>query len=378
VRLLQFATFLALTAACAASGDFPPVVKAPFGTLPDGRTVSIFTLENAAGMKAEVIDYGCIVVRLLVPDRRGRPGDVVFGFKTLPEYLGANSYFGAVVGRFAGRIAGGRFTLDGSTYSLPTNTSPGGLPSSLHGGTVGFDKVRWEAEPFSDADGPGLRLHHLSRDGDQGYPGNLNVTVTYRIGAGNEWSIDYLATTDQATPINLTQHAFFNLKGEGGGDILGHRLTIRASRYTPVNAGLIPTGTLAPVAGTPFDFRTPHAIGERIGAENPQLRLTRGYDQNWVLDGAGGRLALAARVSEPESGRILEVWTDQPGLQFYSGNFPAGQVTEKGGRLFVRHRAFALETQHFPDSPNQPGFPGTILRPGETYRSRTIYRFTAQ
>jgi len=346
--------------------------------LPDGRAVSIYTLENSAGMKAEVIDYGCIVVRLLVPDRQGRLGDVVLGFKAFVEYRSANSYFGAVVGRFANRIAGGHFTLDGSTYSLPTNTSPGGLPCSLHGGTVGFDKVLWEAEPFSDADGPGLRLHHLSRDGDQGYPGNLNVTVTYRIGADNEWSIDYQATTDKATPINLTQHTFFNLKGEGSGDILGHQLTIRASRYTPVNPGLIPTGVLAPVAGTPFDFRMPHAIGERIDAEDPQMRITHGYDQNWVLDGGGGRLAMAARVSEPESGRILEVWTDQPGLQFYSSNSPAGKLVGKGGKPFVRRGGFALETQHFPDSPNQPSFPGTILRPGETYHTRTIYRFTAR
>jgi len=338
--------------------------------------VHLHRLVNAHGLSAGIIDYGAIVVQLLAPDRQGRFGDVVLGCPDLASYLQATTYLGAVVGRCGNRIAHGRFTLDGRAYPLATNNAPGGRPCHLHGGVAGFDKVLWQAEPFRENDTPGLRLTHVSRDGDEGYPGTLHVTVTYRFTPANELTVRYEAVTDRATPVNLTQHAYFNLRGEGAGDILGHVLTIDAARFTPVDAGLIPTGELASVRGTPFDFTTPHAIGERIDAGDEQLRFGGGYDHNWVLDHAAGTLARAAVASEPGSGRRLEVWTQEPGVQFYSGNFLDGSTRGHDGRVHARRSGFCLETQHFPDSPNQPSFPSVILRPGERYDTTTAFRFS--
>lgn len=361
-----------------ASSAAPAVTRAPFGTLPDGRPATLYTLTNARGARADITDYGATIVRLLVPDRTGRPGDVVLGFNRVEDYTKASPYFGAVVGRYGNRIAGGRFTLDGRTFTLATNNTPGGIPCHLHGGVVGFDKVLWTAEPVRRDHATGLKLEYLSRDGEEGYPGNLRVTVHYWLQDDNALRIEYAAVTDRPTPVNLTQHSYFNLRGEGDGDILGHVLTLHASRLTPVDDGLIPAGAPAAVAGTPFDFTTPHAIGARIAADDPQLRHGGGYDHNWIIDGEPGRLRRAAEVREPQSGRTLEVWTEEPGVQFYSGNFLDGTLTGKSGRPYGQRSGFCLETQHFPDSPNRPDFPPTILRPGETYRTMTVYKFGVQ
>ena len=353
----------------------------PFGQTPAGRTAQLFTLQNAAGFRADIADYGGTIVRLFAPDRAGKFDDITLGFESVGDYIAHSPYFGALIGRFGNRIAHGRFTLDGQTHELPINNRPGGIGSHLHGGD-GYDKVFWQAEPFASADGPALRLTYLSRDGEQGYPGNLAVTVVYTLTAQNELRMDYSATTDRATPVNLTNHAYFNLAGDGSGDILGHELMVHASRYTPVDAGLIPTGELAPVAGTPFDFRTPRLVGERINSPDLQLIHAGGYDHNFVLDRADGGnatpLSLAATVHEPRSGRVLEVLTTEPGVQFYSGNFLDGSVPGKNGHRYPHRNGFCLETQHFPDSPNRPSFPSTILRPGETYRTTTVYRFSAR
>ena len=298
---------------------------------------------------------------------------MALGFDDLDGYLKASPYFGAVVGRYANRIAKGRFTLDGKTYTLPVNNGP----NTLHGGVTGFDKVVWEAEPFRHGDSVGVTLAYTSRDGDQGFPGTLPARVTYTLTPADELIVDYLATTDKATPVNLSQHTYFNLAGEGDGDILGHVLAINAARYTPVDATLIPTGDVADLAGTPFDFRTPTAIGARIDKQDPQLQNGRGYDHNFVLDRSspGGGLIVAARVVEPASGRTLQISTTEPGLQFYSGNFLDGTIRGKGGHVYPLRSGFCLETQHFPDSPNHANFPSTILRPGEEYRSRTVFAF---
>ena len=350
----------------------------PFGRTPDGQEVELYTLENRHGLRADISTYGGILVRLLTPDRQGRLADVVLGYNRLEDYIKDSPYFGAIIGRYGNRIAHGKFTLDGRTHELAKNNQPGGIPCQLHGGKRGFDKVVWKAAPFMAPDGPGLKLSYLSKNGEEGYPGNLAVEVTYVLTEDDALRIEYHATTDQATPVNLTNHSYFNLRGEGSGDILDHQLRIYADRYTPVNAGLIPTGELAPVAGTPFDFIQPHAIGERVGASHEQLTFGLGYDHNWVLRNQDGKLALAATVFEPTSGRQMEVWTVEPGLQFYCGNFLNGKNTGKSGKPYPYRSGFCLETQHFPDSPNQPQFPNTILKPGETYRSTTVYRFSAR
>jgi aldose 1-epimerase len=358
----------------------------PFGRLPDGREAQLYTLQNADGLRADISDYGATVVRLFAPNRHGQFADIVLGFDRVEEHVAYSPYFGGVIGRCANRIAGGKFSLNGTTYALAQNNAPAGIPCHLHGGLKGFDKVLWQAEPLTIAGDMALRLHYRSVDGEEGYPGNVEVDVVYTLTSKNELRIDYTATTDRATPINLTNHSYFNLAGEGSGDVLGHVLTIEARRYTPVNIGLIPTGELAAVADTPLDFTTPYKIGQRIAAPHEQLRFAGGYDHNYVLNrssvgsapGSAGGLAPAARAVEPLSGRILEVHTTEPGVQFYSGNFLDGTFAGKNSHVYPRRAGFCLETQHFPDAPNQPAFPSVILHPGETRRSTTVYRFDAR
>lgn len=353
----------------------PAISLQPFGRLADGREATLYTLVAADGFRADITDYGAIIARLFAPDRSGETADVALGYNRVEDYVAASPYFGAVVGRCGNRIANGRFTLDGVAYQLATNNSPGDRPCHLHGGNVGFDKVLWSASPSLAGGKPALTLRYRSRDGEEGYPGNLDVAVTYTLEADHTLRIDYLATTDRATPVNLTQHSYFNLRGEGRGDILAHELTLHASHFTPVDVGLIPTGQIAPVSGTPLDFTKPHPVGARIEAEHEQLKFGCGYDHTWVIDRTGNPLALAALVFEPESGRQLEVWTEEPGIQFYSGNFLDGTNVGKSGHPYLRRHGFCLETQHFPDSPNQPSFPSTILRPGKTYRTATLFKF---
>lgn len=350
------------------------VSRSPFGTLPDGRAVESFTLTNAHGLEVRVMTYGAIITHIVTPDKNGRRADVVFGFDSLAGYLAGSPYFGAVVGRYANRIAGGRFSLDGATYTLARNNGP----NSLHGGVRGFDKVIWQADPFKNDSSSGVTLRYTSADGEEGFPGTVAASVTYTLTDGNELVVAYDATTDKATPINLSQHTYWNLHGDGRGAILDHVLTLEASRFTPVDSTLIPTGAIAPVAGTPFDFRAPTVIGARIDAANEQLRFGNGYDHNWVLDQSGtGKLAHAVRLADPTSGRVLDISTSEPGIQFYTGNFLDGTIRGKGGTMYAHRGALCLETQHFPDSPNHPNFPSTILRPGQRYHSRTVIAFSA-
>ncbi|HEV7932025.1 MAG TPA: aldose epimerase family protein [Actinomadura sp.] len=341
-----------------------------FGVTPEGTRVARHTLDNGRGLRARVLTYGGVVQTLEVPDRHGRPANVVLGCASLDDYVGKSRYFGAVIGRYGNRIAGGRFRIGGTEYRLPRNNGP----HSLHGGERGFDKRVWAVTAAGDRN---LSLAYVSADGEEGYPGTLHVTVTYTLTDDDALRIDYRATTDRPTVVNLTNHSYFNLAGEGSGDVYGHLLTLDAGRYTPVGPGLIPTGELAPVDGTPFDFTRPHPIGERIGDRDPQLLMGLGYDHNFVLDRESqGGLGPAARVEEPTSGRVMEVLTTEPGVQFYSGNMLDGSVTGPAGLPYGRGSALCLETQHFPDSPNQPHFPSVVLRPGEDYTSTTLYRFT--
>lgn len=344
----------------------------PFGKTPGGTPVSLYTLSNTRGMEAKITNYGGIVVSLKVPDRNGAPGDVVLGYDSLSQYIASNPYFGALIGRYGNRIAGGRFVLGGTTVTLACNDGP----NHLHGGLKGFDKVVWTVDEKASVPGSTLVLTYVSRDGEEGYPGTLSVRVVYAITEKNELTIDYAATTDKPTVVNLTHHSYFNLAGRG--DILGHMLSIAADRFTPVGPGLIPTGVLQGVEGTPFDFRTPTAIGARIGAVDEQLKLAGGYDHNWVLNRTGTEPVIAATVYEPTSGRVMEVLTTEPGLQFYSGNFLNGSNTGKGGVAYQFRTGFCLESQHYPDSPNHPGFPSTVLEPGRQYATRTVYRFSAR
>ncbi len=336
--------------------------------------MDIYTLTNKNGLSAKITNYGGIVIALNVPDKSGQLGDVVLGYDTLEDYLKASPFFGALVGRYGNRIANGKFTLNGIEYTLAQNNGP----NSLHGGLKGFDKVIWDPKPIDSPDGPALELTYLSQDGEEGYPGNLLVKVIYTLTHNNELKIDYMATTDQDTVVNLTHHAYFNLAGAGNGDILGHELMIPADRFTPVDETLIPTGELRPVADTPFDFTRPTPVGQRIDQNDEQLKFGGGYDHNYVLNNSDGSLALAARVSEPTSGRVMEVWTTEPGIQFYSGNFLDGSNIGKGGKPYQRRSGFCLETQHFPDSPNHPNFPSTVLKAGQTYQSTTIHKFLVQ
>ncbi|MFZ1007348.1 MAG: aldose epimerase family protein [Candidatus Sulfotelmatobacter sp.] len=347
------------------------VTSQPFGKLPDGSPVEIFTLTDRA-CEARIATYGGIVVSLKAPDRQGKPADVVLGFDDVDGYVAnfngpSDAFFGAIIGRYANRLAHGSFTLDGKKYSLPLNNGE----NSLHGGPHGFNNVVWKAKPIAN----GVELSYVSKDGEAGYPGTLSATVRYTLVKG-DLRIEYSATTDKDTVVNLTNHSYFNLAG--GSDILNHQLTLHASRFTPVDAGLIPTGELKSVESTPFDFRKSTAVGARISVNDEQLHLGRGYDHNWVLDDGGGKLLEAAELYDPTSGRVLKVLTDQPGIQFYSGNFLDGSIKGKGGKPDELHAALCLETQHFPDSPNHPGFPTTELKPGERYHTVTIYRFSVR
>ena len=364
-----------VAASCRPERAMPSVSEQPFGLVPGGAEVRLFTLDNGRGMRATITNYGGIVTSLLVPDSAGQVADVVLGYDSLVGYLLRSPYFGAVVGRYANRVARARFVLDGATYSLAPNDNG----NSLHGGVVGFDKVVWEAEPFQDSTQAGVHLRYVSRDGEEGYPGQLTVAVSYALTDSNTLRIEYRATTDQPTVVNLSHHGYFNLAGHDAGDILGHELTILAERFTPIDSLLIPTGELRSVEGTPFDFRTPTAIGARIAQDDPQLRYGLGYDHNWVLDAGQTRQPrLVATLRDPVSGRTMEVLTTEPGLQFYSGNFLDGTNVGKRGVPYGHRTGLCLETQHFPDSPNRPSFPSTELRPGGAYHSTTIYRFVSR
>ena len=344
------------------------VTRESYGTLADGTAVDLYTLTNAAGLRARLTNYGAILVSLEVPDRDGKPADITLGYDTLDGWVKDTSYFGATIGRYGNRIAGGRFTLGDTEVTLATNNGE----NHLHGGIKGFNKVVWQAKPVKQADAVGVEFTYVSKDMEEGYPGTLSATVVYTLTADNALKISYEAATDKPTVVNLTHHSYFNLAGQGTSDILGHELMLNADRYTPVDEGLIPTGELAPVAGTSMDFTTPAAIGARID------QVPGGYDHNFVLRSSDGSLALAARVVEPTSGRVMEILTTEPGIQFYAGNFLDGSITGKAGKAYHKHYGFCLETQHFPDSPNQPDFPSTVLRPGEKYTHVTVHRFSTR
>lgn len=344
----------------------PTVQKSGFGKLADGASADLYTLTNTHGLIAKITNYGTIITELHVPDRQGKLGDIVLGFDNLAQYLRGHPYFGCTVGRFANRIAKGQFTLEGKTYKLAINNGP----NHLHGGLKGFDKMLWKATPLS---GAAVEFTYTSPDGEENYPGKLDVAVVMTLTDANELRIDYTAKTDRATPVNLTNHSYFNLALDG--DILAHELLLKASHYTPVDAGLIPTGEIRPVSGTPLDFTQPHPIGSRI---NQLTNEERGYDHNFVLDSGGKSLALAACAYDPATGRVMEVHTTQPGIQLYTANYLDGSLTGKRGVVYRKHSAFCLETQHFPDSVNHPKFPSTILQPGQTYRQTTLHKFAVQ
>jgi aldose 1-epimerase len=345
------------------------VDEASFKTEHDGKTMELFTLKNANGLVAQITNYGGKVINLWTPDKNGDFADIVIGYETSAEYLNTTEiYYGTLIGRYGNRIANGQFTLNDSVYTLAKNNGE----NHLHGGIKGFNNVVWDAKKLDDQT---LELTYLSVDGEEGYPGNLNVKVVYKLTDENELKVEYWATTDKPTPINLTQHSFFNLKGAGNGDVNDHVMQIMADAFTPVDSTLIPTGEIATVDGTPFDFRKPTVIGARINNEHIQMKYGNGYDHNWVLNKAETSLSYAAKVVEPASGRTLEVYTNEPGIQFYGGNFMTGNDTGKGGKVFAFRGAFCLETQHFPDSPNKPQFPSTILNPGMEYYSVCVYKF---
>jgi len=374
IAVLGIAGVSSIVAGCAAGEKTDgggSVKKEVFGKMPDGQTIDIYTLTNKNGLVAKVTTYGATLTELHVPGKDGKLTDVVLGFDTLDGYLKGCPYFGATTGRVANRIAAGKFTVDGRLYRVATNNGP----NHLHGGIVGFDKRVWKARGIADASGFGIVLSYMSPDGEEGYPGNLDITVTYRLTNANELRIDYKAKTDESTPVNLTNHAYFNLAGAGNGTILDHELLLIASRFTPVDATSIPTGVIAPVARTVMDFTKPTAIGLRIDKVGGD---PGGYDHNYVLDKKGTELALAARLRDPTSGRVMEVLTTEPGIQLYTGNYLDGTIKGKGGKVYGKRSALCLETQHFPDSVNHPQFPSVILKPGQTYTQTTIHKFSVQ
>ena len=371
-RFFSVALLACLVGGCATETVTPQVSRRPFGKTKDGVEVYLYTLRNNKGAEVRISNYGGIVVSLKVPDRNGKMGDVVLGYDKLSDYIKDSPYFGAMIGRYGNRIARGKFTLDGKQYSLAVNNGP----NALHGGLKGFDKVVWTPTVLSTPEGPALQLTYVSKDGEEGYPGNLSVKAVYTWMDDNALRLQYTATTDKDTVLNLTQHSYWNLAGKG--DILNHVVQINASHFTPVDSTLIPTGELRPVAGTPLDFRKPTAIGARIQEPDQQLKYGNGYDHNFVLDKPTGELALCARVYEPTTGRVLEVYSTEPGLQFYSGNFLDGTNKGKGGRVYQFRNAFVMEPQHFPDSPNHPNFPSTELKPGEIYRNTIIFKLSVQ
>ena len=373
MNLRRIALLLLLLLATVVAAD-AQVTKESFGKTADGQQVDLYTLHNTRGAEAKITNYGAIVTSLKVPDRNGKFDDIVLGFNDFDSYLKNDPYFGAIVGRYGNRIAKGRFTLNGVEYKLATNNGE----NHLHGGIKGFDKVVWTAHEMKSPAGPAVVLTYLSKDGEEGYPGNLNVRVVYTLTNNNELKIDYTATTDKDTVANLTHHSYFNLAGEGNGDILNHLVTINATRFVPTDAGSIPTGKLMSVAGTPFDFLKPMAIGARINQDDEQLKFGSGYDHTWVINGRPGVLRQAASAYEATSGRVMQVWTTEPGVQFYTGNFLDGTKTGKSGKVYQRRFGFCFETQHYPDSPNHPAFPTTTIRKGQTFKSTTIYRFSSR
>ncbi len=357
---------------CATGGKGTQVSRQPFGQTKDGTPVDLYTLRNSKGAEARISNYGGLVISLTVPDRNGNLGDVTLGYDNLDGYLKETPYFGALIGRYGNRIAKGKFTLDGKEYTLATNNGP----NALHGGLKGFDKVVWQPTILASAEGPALQLKYLGKDGEEGYPGNLSVTAVYTLTEDNGLKLEFTATTDKDTVVNLTHHSYFNLAGKG--DILNHVVMIPADRFTPVDSTLIPTGELKPVDGTPFDFRKPTAIGARINQDDEQLKFGGGYDHNWVINKPLGSYGLMARVTEPTSGRVMEVFSTEPGLQFYSGNFLDGSITGKGGWVYKHRSAFCMEPQHYPDSPNKPEFPSVVLKPGQVYKNTILYRFSTE
>jgi len=356
----------------AVSSTGAAVIKKELFGMAGGKPVDIFTLTNATGMQVRICTYGGIIVNLWVPDRNGQLGDVVLGYDKLVSYVNNSPYFGALIGRYANRIANGRFILNGKTYNLAINNAP----NSLHGGNKGFDKVVWNARPCGTVEEPALELTYVSKDLEEGYPGTLSVRALYTLTHDRAIRLDYTATTDKDTIVNLTQHSYFNLACSN--NILAHEVTINADRITPVNSVLIPNGQYMPVTGTPFDFTQPHRIGERINTNDVQLRYASGYDHNWVINKPQGALEVVARVYEPTTGRVMEVLSTEPGLQFYSGNFLNGSIYGKGGKQYLYRSGFAMEPQHYPDSPNKPQFPSVVLKPGQVYRNTIIYRFSTQ
>ena len=376
LKLISASLGAAALVGCANVSQVPApmasITRQQFGEPQNGIAVDLFTLRNKKGVEAAICNYGGLVISLKVPNRAGRFGDVVLGYDKLADYIKDTPYFGAMIGRYGNRIAKGKFTLDGKEYTLAVNNGP----NALHGGLKGFDKVVWEAKILARSEGPSLQLRYTSKDGEEGYPGNLSVTAVYTLTDDNALKLEYTATTDKDTVINLTQHSYFNLAGKG--DILNHTVMIPADKFTPVDSTLIPTGELKPVDGTPFDFRTPTPIGARIGQDDEQLKFGGGYDHNWVINKPMGKLGLMARVFEPTSGRVLEVFSTEPGLQFYTGNFLDGKLKGKGGWVYQRRNAFCMEPQHYPDSPNQPNFPSVVLKPGQVFKNTIIFKFSVR
>src|ERR1700756_3716883 len=368
---------MSLASSLSSRGMRGNIRKQPFGKTASGDQIDLYSLANKKGMEVSITNFGATVVTLRVPDRAGKSADVVLGYDTLEGYENGKSYFGATVGRYANRIAGGKFSIDGKTSALPKNDGP----NTLHGGIVGFNKKVWTARELTSSGSVTLEMTYLSADGEEGFPGNLSVKVVFTLPSDrNELKIDYSATTDKDTVLNLSNHSYFNLAGEGNGDILDHVMRLHAKQFTPVDKTLIPTGELSDVAGTPMDFNTATPIGKRINDNYEQLVFGKGYDHNWVLarSGGGNGLTLAAEASDPKSGRTLAVLTTEPGVQFYSGNFLDGSAKGKGGKAYGQRAAFCLETQHFPDSPNHPNFPSTLLKPGSVFHSETVFRFSAK